>query len=70
MAEVLQIKPNRKFVVARGAHSGSPYLAKDGEAFRWQSNIHSAVRFTSEEEAESMAARVAGGATVAELIEA
>lgn len=72
MAEVLQLNPNpnRKFIVARGPHSSLPYLSKDGEAYRWVNSIHKALRMSSEQEAEDLAARVAGGAAVAELIEA
>jgi len=72
MSEVLNFTPPpaRKFIVARGAHSSLPYLSKEGETYRWVNNIHKALRFSTEEEAEGFAKLVAGGASVAELIEA
>jgi hypothetical protein len=72
MAEIVEFKPQalKTFIVTRSGRSALPYLSKEGEAYRWVNNVHKAVRFNIESDAEDLALRVAGGAVVAELIEA
>ncbi len=70
MADVLQFTPQelKTYIVVRTAKTALPYLAQYGETYRWVNNVQHAVRLNTEQAANELAARVAGGASVAELI--
>lgn len=71
MAQVLSMgKRSSNFVVARRQSEQPQYLTQFGTGFAWDADIRRAIQFPNEEKANIIAARISGGAVVAEMVEA
>lgn len=71
MAQVLSMgMKSTKFCIARLQGDAPQYLKQFGSTYAWDADIRVALQFTNEDTATAMAVRIAGGAQVAEMVEA